>query len=167
DGVTMGNIIRALKTIDEGDWTEWFETVSSVGSILRETSDFSEIAPHSRNIYRQVIEKIACLSPLSELQVARKAVEMFTKVKVPILGLIENMSYFIAPDTGKRYDIFGHGTVRTEAESRDISFLAEVPLDATFRFSSDGGVPIFVAEPEGRHANLYRTIVHQIKGRFS
>ncbi|WP_208541699.1 MULTISPECIES: Mrp/NBP35 family ATP-binding protein [Bartonella] len=98
---------------------------------------------------------------------ARKAVEMFTKVKVPILGLIENMSYFIAPDTGKRYDIFGHGTVRTEAESRDISFLAEVPLDATFRFSSDGGVPIFVAEPEGRHANLYRTIVHQIKGRFS
>lgn len=76
DGVTMGNIIRALKTIDDVDWTVWFETVSSVDSILREKSDFSEIDPHSRNIYRQVIEKIACLSPLSELEVARKAVEM-------------------------------------------------------------------------------------------
>ncbi|ENN91275.1 Mrp/NBP35 family ATP-binding protein [Bartonella bovis] len=98
---------------------------------------------------------------------ARKAVEMFTKVKVHILGLIENMSYFIAPDTGKRYDIFGHGTVRREAESRGIPFLTEVPLDATFRSSSDNGMPIFVAEPEGSHAKLYRAIVHQIKDRFS
>ncbi|EJF98132.1 hypothetical protein MEI_00631 [Bartonella vinsonii subsp. arupensis Pm136co] len=76
DGVTMGNIIRTLKAIDDVDWTVWFETVSSVDSILRENSDFSEIDPHSRNIYRQVIEKIARLSPLSELEVARKAVEM-------------------------------------------------------------------------------------------
>ncbi|WP_455476022.1 GH36-type glycosyl hydrolase domain-containing protein [Bartonella sp. B17] len=76
DGVTMGNIIRALKAIDDVDWTVWFEAVSSVDSILRENSDFSEIDSQSRNIYRQVIEKIARLSPLSELEVARKAIEM-------------------------------------------------------------------------------------------
>ncbi|WP_425277562.1 GH36-type glycosyl hydrolase domain-containing protein [Bartonella florencae] len=76
DGVTMGNIVRSLKAIDNVDWTTWFETVSSVDSILREKSDFSEIDSHSRNIYRQVIEKIARFSTLSELEVAHKAIEM-------------------------------------------------------------------------------------------
>ncbi|BBL52826.1 protein ndvB [Bartonella quintana] len=76
DGVTMGNIFNALKAIDDLDWTVWFENISSVDSILRENSDFSEIDPNSRNIYRQVIEKIARFSPLSELEVARKAIEM-------------------------------------------------------------------------------------------
>lgn len=76
DGVTMGNIIRALKAIDDVDWTVWFETVSIVDSILREKSDFSEIDSHSRNIYRQVIEKIARFSPLNESEIARKAVKM-------------------------------------------------------------------------------------------
>ncbi|WP_435521228.1 GH36-type glycosyl hydrolase domain-containing protein [Bartonella silvatica] len=76
DSVTMGNIIRSLKTIDDIDWTIWFETVSSVDSILRENSDFSKIDFHSRSIYRQVIEEIARFSPLNELEVARKAIEM-------------------------------------------------------------------------------------------
>ncbi|WP_375655843.1 hypothetical protein, partial [Bartonella sp. AA83SXKL] len=71
-----GNIIRALKAIDDVDWTVWFETVSIVDSILREKSDFSEIDSHSRNIYRQVIEKIARFSPLNESEIARKAVKM-------------------------------------------------------------------------------------------
>ncbi len=76
DGVTMGNIISALKAIDDVDWTAWFETVSCVDSILRKNSDFSEIDAHSRNIYRQVIEKVSRFSPLSELEVAHKVVEM-------------------------------------------------------------------------------------------
>ncbi|WP_254492925.1 Mrp/NBP35 family ATP-binding protein [Bartonella sp. B1099] len=97
---------------------------------------------------------------------ARKAIEMFMKVNVPILGLIENMSYFIAPDTGKRYDIFGHGGARGEAERREVPFLAEIPLDAALRFSSDEGIPIFVAQPDGEHTQLYRTIVDQIKNKL-
>ncbi|WP_336278757.1 GH36-type glycosyl hydrolase domain-containing protein [Bartonella sp. CB175] len=76
DGVTMSNIVRALKAIDDVDWTIWFETVSVVDSILRENSDFSEIDSHSRNIYRQAVEKIARISPLSELEVARKVIDM-------------------------------------------------------------------------------------------
>ncbi|WP_375650222.1 hypothetical protein, partial [Bartonella sp. MU70NMGDW] len=59
DGVTMGNIIRALKAIDDVDWTVWFETVSCVDAILRKNSDFSEVDSHSRSTYRHVIEKIA------------------------------------------------------------------------------------------------------------
>ncbi|EJF83499.1 hypothetical protein MCU_01184 [Bartonella elizabethae Re6043vi] len=76
DGVTMGNIICALKAIDDVDWTVWFETVSCVDAILRKKSDFSEIDSHSRSIYRQVIEKISRFSSLSELEVAHKSVEM-------------------------------------------------------------------------------------------
>ncbi|WP_019221344.1 Mrp/NBP35 family ATP-binding protein [Bartonella senegalensis] len=97
---------------------------------------------------------------------ARKAIEMFMKVDVPILGLIENMSYFIAPDTGKRYDIFGYGGTRAEAECRGVPFLAEVPLDAALRSSSDEGIPIFAAKSDGEHAKLYRTIVDQIKNKL-
>ncbi|WP_375703831.1 Mrp/NBP35 family ATP-binding protein [Bartonella sp. AD13SXNS] len=97
---------------------------------------------------------------------ARKAIEMFMKVNVPILGLIENMSCFIAPDTGKRYDIFGYGGARAEAERREVPFLAEIPLDPALRLSSDEGVPIFVAKPSEELAKLYRTIVDQIKNKL-
>ncbi|WP_455476767.1 Mrp/NBP35 family ATP-binding protein [Bartonella sp. B41] len=97
---------------------------------------------------------------------ARKAIEMFMKVNVPILGLIENMSYFIAPDTGKRYDIFGYGGARAEAERRGIPFLAEIPLDASLRSSSDNGVPIFISNPDGEYARLYRAIVNRVKNSF-
>ncbi|UNE55009.1 Mrp/NBP35 family ATP-binding protein [Bartonella machadoae] len=97
---------------------------------------------------------------------ARKAIELFMKVDVSILGLIENMSYFIAPDTQKRYNIFGYGGTRTEAERRGVPFLAEVPLDAELRSSSDDGVPIFVAKPDEEQAKLYRAIVNQIKNKF-
>lgn len=97
---------------------------------------------------------------------ARKAIEMFMKVHVPILGLIENMSYFIAPDTGKRYDIFGYGGARVEAERRSLPFLAEIPLDAALRSSSDEGVPLFVAQSDGEHTKIYRTIVDKVKNIF-
>ncbi|EJF81153.1 Mrp/NBP35 family ATP-binding protein [Bartonella doshiae] len=98
---------------------------------------------------------------------ARKAIEMFMKVDVPILGLIENMSYFIAPDTQKRYDIFGHGGMHAEAERRGVPFLAEVPLDAILRSSSDEGMPIFVADGGKEYAKIYRAIIDQIKYKFS
>ncbi|MET3590176.1 ATP-binding protein involved in chromosome partitioning [Bartonella silvatica] len=97
---------------------------------------------------------------------ARKAIEMFMKVNIPILGLIENMSYFIAPDTRKRYDIFGYGGARAEAKRRNVPFLAEVPLDAILRSSSDDGVPIFVAKPDEEYAQIYRMIADQIKNKF-
>jgi ATP-binding protein involved in chromosome partitioning len=89
---------------------------------------------------------------------ARKGLAMFQRVDVPVLGIVENMSYFIAPDTGARYDIFGHGGARKEAERLDVPFLGEVPLVMAIRETSDAGTPIVVAEPDGPHAKVYREI---------
>jgi len=75
-GVSMGNIIRALKTIDDVDWTAWFENVSHVDFLLRDNSDFGTLDSHSRNAYRVVVEQIARRSPLSETEVARKAIDL-------------------------------------------------------------------------------------------
>ena len=94
---------------------------------------------------------------------ARKGIEMFTKVGVPILGVIENMSYFIAPDTGKRYDIFGHGGARNEAHHRQVPFLGEIPLDPQLRELSDAGTPVYVAKPQSRSTGIYREIAEKIK----
>lgn len=89
---------------------------------------------------------------------ARKAITMFRKVEVPLLGIVENMSYFLAPDTGKRYDIFGHGGARAEAERIGVPFLGEVPLTIDIRERSDAGTPVVVSDPEGASAAIYRDI---------
>jgi ATP-binding protein involved in chromosome partitioning len=89
---------------------------------------------------------------------ARKGLSMFRKVDVPILGIVENMSYFICPDCGGRHDIFGHGGARKEAERIGVPFLGEVPLDMEIRETSDGGTPVVVSAPDGSHAKVYREI---------
>src|SRR3954451_4385182 len=89
---------------------------------------------------------------------ARKGLNMFRKVDVPLLGIVENMSYFIAPDTGTRYDIFGHGGARREAERLGVPFLGEVPLEMVIRETSDAGTPIVVSAPEGAAAKAFRDI---------
>jgi len=89
---------------------------------------------------------------------ARKGLNMFKKVDVPLLGIVENMSYFIAPDTGKRYDIFGHGGARAEAARLDVPFLGEVPIEMTIRENSDAGTPVVVSDPKGNAAQAYLAI---------
>lgn len=100
---------------------------------------------------------------------ARKGLNMFNKVEVPVLGIVENMSYFIAPDTGNRYDIFGHGGAKAEAETIGVPFLGEVPLTMSIRETSDAGTPVVVNEPEGPQAKVYRDIAtkvwEQVKAR--
>ena len=93
---------------------------------------------------------------------ARKGLNMFKRVDVPLLGIVENMSYFVAPDTGKRYDIFGHGGARREAERLGVTFLGEVPLEMAIRESSDAGTPVVVSEPDGPHAKVYREIAGKV-----
>ena len=93
---------------------------------------------------------------------ARKGLNMFKKVDVPLLGIVENMSYFIAPDTGARYDIFGHGGARREAERLGVTFLGEVPLTMNVRESSDAGRPVVVFEPDGPQAQVYRDIAAKV-----
>ncbi|KQV68224.1 iron-sulfur cluster carrier protein ApbC [Rhizobium sp. Root1220] len=93
---------------------------------------------------------------------ARKGLNMFRKVEVPVLGIIENMSFFIAPDTGTRYDIFGHGGARKEAERIGVPFLGEVPLTINIRETSDAGTPLVASEPNGIVAGIYRDIATRV-----
>jgi ATP-binding protein involved in chromosome partitioning len=93
---------------------------------------------------------------------AKKAIDMLPRFGVPILGLVENMSYFIAPDTGTRYDIFGSGGAERAASDLGIPFLGAIPLVMSIREGSDAGRPPMVAAPDGPEAAAYRAIGRKI-----
>ena len=89
---------------------------------------------------------------------ARKGLNMFRKVNVPLLGIIENMSHFLCTDCGARHDIFGHGGAAAEAEKLGVPFLGEVPLEMAIRTTSDDGNPIVASQPDSQHAAHYQQI---------
>ncbi|WP_421724160.1 Mrp/NBP35 family ATP-binding protein [Bauldia sp.] len=89
---------------------------------------------------------------------ARKGLAMFQRVDVPVLGIVENMSYFLCPHCGERTDIFSHGGARDEAQLLGVPFLGEVPLDLEIRLTSDAGTPIVAADPDSPYAIAYRDI---------
>jgi ATP-binding protein involved in chromosome partitioning len=93
---------------------------------------------------------------------ARKGINMFRKVDVPVLGVIENMSYFCCPNCGHRSDIFSHGGARKEAERYGAEFLGEIPLDIVIRETGDAGQPVVAAHPDSEHAKAYRGIAKRI-----
>jgi ATP-binding protein involved in chromosome partitioning len=96
------------------------------------------------------------------LQDARKGLNMFRRVDVPVLGFIENMSYFLCPHCNERTDIFSHGGAKAEAEKLGVEFLGELPLDIAIRETSDGGNPIVVAQPDSQYAETYRAIATRL-----
>ena len=98
---------------------------------------------------------------------ARKGLNMFRKVDVPVLGIIENMSYFLCPHCGERTEVFSHGGARKEAERLGVDFLGEVALDTAIRATSDGGNPITVSEPESTHAHTFRAIAARVWDQVS
>ncbi len=93
---------------------------------------------------------------------ARKGLNMFRRVDVPVLGIVENMSYFCCPECGHRSEIFGHGGARAEAEKLGVPFLGEVPLDVEIRRRSDEGQPIVISDPDSAHAKLYRELATRV-----
>ncbi|MCO5128948.1 MAG: Mrp/NBP35 family ATP-binding protein [Xanthobacteraceae bacterium] len=97
---------------------------------------------------------------------ARRGLAMFKKVNVPVLGIVENMSYFQCPECGTRSDIFGHGGARHEAERLGVPFLGEVPLHMAIRATSDAGTPVVASEPNGPHAAIYRAIATQVRDQL-
>jgi ATP-binding protein involved in chromosome partitioning len=94
---------------------------------------------------------------------ARRGVAMFRKVNVPVLGVVENMSYFLCPNCGTKSDIFGHGGARHEAERMGVPFLGEVPLHMDIRERSDAGLPVVATMPDSPHAQIYRSIAAQVR----
>ncbi len=97
---------------------------------------------------------------------ARRGLAMFKKVNVPVLGIVENMSYFQCPHCGTKSDIFGHGGARHEAERLGVPFLGEVPLHMAIRATSDAGNPVVVSEPDGPHAAIYRAIGAKVRDQL-
>ena len=97
---------------------------------------------------------------------ARRGLAMFKKVNVPVLGIIENMSYFQCPHCGTQSDIFGHGGARHEAERLAVPFLGEIPLHMSIRTTSDSGTPVVESEPDGPHAAIYRAIGAKVRDQL-
>ena len=93
---------------------------------------------------------------------ARRGLNMFQRVDVPVLGIIENMSYFNCPNCGQRTEIFRHGGAKAEAEKLGVDFLGEVPLDVAIRETSDGGRPIVVSDPESDNAKRFGAIADKV-----
>lgn len=96
-----------------------------------------------------------------------KGVNMFKKVEVPILGVVENMSYFHCPDNDKRYYIFGKGGGQRTAAQMDVPFLGEIPLQMAIREGGDQGVPIVIAEPDSPEAQSFIELAKKVMARSS
>lgn len=94
---------------------------------------------------------------------ARRGIKMFEQVGVPVLGIIENMSFFCCPNCGHRAEIFGHGGARAEAERLSVPFLGEIPLQLAIRESGDAGAPITAAMPDGEIAAAFRAVAAQLR----
>lgn len=97
----------------------------------------------------------------------RRAVKMFETVNVPVLGVIENMSYFIAPDTGTRYNIFGEGGGKKLAGEYDLNFLGEVPMGIEVREGGDKGTPVVAAFPDSPQAAAFRKVAEEVARHVS
>lgn len=98
---------------------------------------------------------------------ARKGLNMFRKVDVPVLGVVENMSYFVCPHCGGRSDVFTHGGAARAAAAMGVDFLGEIPLDMAIREGSDGGRPVVAADPGSAHAAAYRGIAEAVWGKLA
>jgi ATP-binding protein involved in chromosome partitioning len=119
----------------------------------------SQVIPLSGVVMVTTPQEVALLD-------VRKAIAMFQKLNVPILGVVENMSYFVAPDTGKRYSIFGEGGGRKLADEYGVPLLAQVPLDPATRLAGDEGTPITLRAPDSVQARTFRELAVAVRRRL-
>ena len=98
---------------------------------------------------------------------ARKGINMFKKVNVPVLGIVENMSYFICDACGQRHEIFSSGSVKNEALKFETPFLGEIPIDINLRINSDEGKPICISDPEGKISKIFLNIAKEIHRNYN
>jgi ATP-binding protein involved in chromosome partitioning len=93
---------------------------------------------------------------------ARKGIDMFNQLNVPIVGMIENMSTHVCSNCGHEEHVFGHGGVAAEAAKLGVPLLAEVPLDLEIRLAADGGAPIVVSAPDSKQARAFHDIANAL-----
>jgi len=97
----------------------------------------------------------------------RKAIRMFETVKVPVLGVVENMSYFSPPGSEERYHLFGEGGGQRVADEFEIPLLGQLPIDITVREGGDGGQPVVLAWPDSEIAQAFRDVASQVAAQIS
>jgi ATP-binding protein involved in chromosome partitioning len=119
----------------------------------------SQVIPLSGVVMVTTPQEVALLD-------VRKAIGMFQRLNVPILGVVENMSYFVAPDTGKRYAIFGEGGGQRLADEYGVPLLAQLPLDPETRIAGDEGTPITIRRPDSPQARAFRELASAVRGRL-
>ena len=119
----------------------------------------SQVIPLSGVVMVTTPQEVALLD-------VRKAIGMFQKLNVPILGIVENMSYFQAPDTGTRYAIFGEGGGRRIADEYGVPLLAQMPLDPETRIGGDEGSPITIRRPDSPQARAFRELAEAVRKRL-
>ena len=190
--VAHGKVIKPLEgwglkvmsmgfLVDEGTPVVWRGpmVVSALGQMLRET-DWAgtsgnldvlvvDMPPGTGDIQLTISQNVplsgaVIVSTPQDLALidARKGIAMFKRVEVPILGIVENMSYFLCPSCGTRSDIFGHGGARNEAKKVGVPFLGEVPLHMDIRETSDSGMPVTVTAPDSVHAGIFRDLAAKV-----
>ena len=101
------------------------------------------------------------------LQISMKTLRMFQQTKVPILGIVENMSYYVCPHCGGRDEIFGHGGAAQASEALRVPFLGGIPLDKAIRVSSDSGTPMVLADPESSSGKAFRDVAGKLAQQIS
>ena len=119
----------------------------------------SQVIPLSGVVMVTTPQEVALLD-------VRKAIGMFQKLNVPILGVVENMSYFLAPDTGNRYAIFGEGGGQRIADEYGVPLLAQLPLDPETRVGGDEGSPITIRRPDSPQAQAFRALASAVQARL-
>jgi ATP-binding protein involved in chromosome partitioning len=110
---------------------------------------------------------IVCTPQDVALADARKAIGMFQQLRVPILGIVENMSYFLCPHCDERTEIFSHGGARQAAEAMGMPFLGEVPINVAIREGGDSGKPITATQPDSPLAAIYREVAGAVAQQIS
>lgn len=96
-----------------------------------------------------------------------KAMHMFRKVEVPLLGIVENMAYFVAPDTGKQYNIFGSGGAERLSKDLNVPLLGQIPLGLSVREGGDTGVPAVINDATDAYAEVFQDVARQVAARAS
>ncbi|MDX2225274.1 MAG: Mrp/NBP35 family ATP-binding protein [Rhodospirillaceae bacterium] len=160
--MVMGALEQLLRDVDwVGDWSGIDVMVVDMPPGTGDTQlTMSQRVPLAGAVIVSTPQDIALLD-------ARKGLNMFRRVEVPILGLIENMSYYVCPKCGHREDIFAHGGAHRTADELNADFLGEIPLDLKIRLTSDAGTPIVAAEPDSPHAQAYMAIADRIWTKLS
>jgi ATP-binding protein involved in chromosome partitioning len=161
--VWRGPMIHKLLTqfLEDADWGELDYLIVDLPPGTGDVQlSLSQLAQVSGAIMVTTPQEVAIIDVV-------KGISMFRKVEVPILGVVENMSYYVCPSCGHHDEIFSRGGGRKLAESASVPFLAEIPLDVKVRMGGDLGMPVVASAPDSEHTKIFMDLAARIAGMLA